>query len=137
MDITPEIVAEFRTNYSQFSNVTTWPDSIVTQALCEADVVTGSSRWGAYQNECHNIKQIGMFLYAAHWLSVYYPKGGDMPPDPNPKWGWDSKTVRSQSISYATGSGKISPEDAWLFSSVFGQQYYTWMRIVGLGGVAV
>ena len=80
MPITAAIIAAFRATYPQFSNTTIWPDSIVTQALCEGDSETGSSRWGAYEDECHNFKQRGMFFYAAHWLTVYYPRGGDQPP---------------------------------------------------------
>lgn len=137
MEITAAIIAAFRTNYPQFSDLVVWPDTLLTQALCEADAVTGSSRWGAYLDQCGNTKQRGMFFYAAHWLTVYYPKGGDQPPDPNPKWAWNSKTVRSQSISYDTGTSNLGPENAWLLSSIFGQQYYRLMKMVGLGGVAL
>lgn len=135
--ITPEVIAEFRTAYPQFADLTTWPDSIVEKALCEGDVATGSSRWGAYQDECHNFKQRGMFLYAAHWLTVYYPRGGNQAPDPNPNWAWNSKTVRSQSISYDTGSQNLNPSDAWLLSTLYGQQFYREMRKAALGGVSV
>jgi hypothetical protein len=137
MEITAEIIAEFRTNYPQFSNTTTYPDSVVTKALCEGDVKTGSSRWGAYQDICQNFKQRGMFLYAAHWISVYYPKGGDEPPATNPTWAWNSKTVRNQSISYDTGVKDLSPTNAWLLSTIFGQQFYGEMKKAALGGVSV
>ena len=64
MPITAEIIAEFRARYPQFADTAVWPDSVVSSALCEADAQTGSSRWGAYQDDCHNTKQRGMFFYA-------------------------------------------------------------------------
>lgn len=137
MDITAEIITDFRNNYPQFSNVTTWTDAIVTQALCEGDSQTGSTRWGAYQDECHNTKQRGMFLYAAHLLTVYYPRGGDQTPSSDPSWAWNSKSLGDASVSYNTGSSDVSPGNAWLLGTLFGQQFYRIMRTVALGGFSV
>ena len=135
--ITPEIIAEFRTAYPQFADEITWPDSVVEKALCEGDVATGSSRWGAYQDECHNFKQRGMFLYAAHWLTVYYPRGGNQPPSVTPAWAANSKSVGDESILFNTGMQNLNPSDAWLLSTLYGQQFYRELRKAALGGVSV
>jgi hypothetical protein len=78
MDITAEVIADFRIwplGGQAFSSTTDFPDNLIQYALCEADTETGSKRWGTYQADCRNLKQRGLFYYAAHWLAVYYPEG--------------------------------------------------------------
>lgn len=137
MPITAEIIAEFRARYPQFADTAVWPDSVVSAALCEADAQTGSSRWGAYQDDCHNTKQRGMFFYAAHLLTVYYPNGGNQTPSSDPTWGWNSKSLGDASVSYDTGSSNLSPYNAWLMSTLYGQQFYRLMKFVSIGPIAV
>lgn len=136
MDITAAIITSFRTAYPQFGSLTLWPDPIVTIALCEGDSETGGKGWGGYQDDCHNFKQRGMFLYAAHWLTVSYPMGGNSTANSNPTWAANSKSVGDESISYNTGSDSLNPSSAWLLSTLYGQQYTRLRRRAGMGAIA-
>ena len=140
MDITPEIIAAFRGAYPQFSDDTEWPDSIVGQALCYADAETGSCRWGAYEDDCHNFKQRGMFLWAAHWLTVMYPKGGNGGESGNGGGSGgpvSSKSVRDESIGFAINPVDVGSDKQWLGSTGFGQQFLMLKRRAGMGAVVV
>lgn len=139
--IDANIIADFRTwplGMQAFSDTTKYPDSLIQYALCEADTETGSCRWGAYEAECHNLKQRGLFYYAAHWLSVYYPAPNGIDSDANQEARLNvaSKTVGDESISYRVPA-MMEVSDDWLTWSVYGQQYYRLRKRVGMGALAV
>lgn len=141
MDITTDVIVDFRTwplGMQAFSDTTKYPDSLIQYALCEADAETGSSRWGAYEAECHNLKQRGLFYYAAHWLSVYYPAPNGIDSDANQeaRLNVESKTVGDESISYRVPA-IMQVSDDWLTWSVYGQQFYRLRKRVGIGCLAV
>lgn len=141
MDITTDVIVDFRTwplGMQAFSDTTKYPDSLIQYALCEADTETGSCRWGAYEAECHNLKQRGLFYYAAHWLSVYYPAPNGIDSDANQEARLNvaSKTVGDESISYRVPA-MMEVSDDWLTWSVYGQQYYRLRKRVGMGALAV
>lgn len=141
MDITAEIITAFRAAYPAFSVVATWPDSVVDMALCEGDAETGGSGWGGYVDECHNFKQRGMFMYAAHWLAATYPNGAvdDTAMSGTAKNQVASKSVGDESVSYAV----VAPQNVsdagqgWLASTAFGQQFMRLRRRAGMGARAV
>ncbi len=140
LEITPEIIAAFRAAYPKFSNTTTWPDSIVEQALCYADAETGSSGWGVYDDECHNFKQRGMFLWAAHWLTVMYPNGGDGSESGSGGGSGgptSSKQVRDESASFAINAVDVGSDKQWLGATGFGQQFLQLKRRAGMGARVV
>lgn len=138
MDITPEIIASFRAANTAFSNVTTYPDAMVSGALCEADAETGGKGWGGYQDECHNFKRRGMFLYACHYLAVLYPNGAAGAISGGTKGIVASKAVGDESVSMYTGSyAGLRAGDEWLAASVFGQQWLRLRRRAGMGARAV
>lgn len=133
MDITPAIVADFRAYFGeQFADTNTWPESIVSDVLCEADAETGGSGWGAFALDCHNFKRRGMYLFAAHWLTFFY---GD---DPAAGIGGiarlntQSKSVGDESISYRVASMMDAGNDALTYT-VYGQQFYRLRRRAGMG----
>lgn len=141
MDITTDVIVDFRTwplGMQAFSDTVKYPDSLIQYALCEADTETGSCRWGAYEAECHNLKQRGLFYYAAHWLSVYYPAPNGIDSDANQEARLNvaSKTVGDESISYRVPA-MMEVSDDWLTWSVYGQQYYRLRKRVGMGALAV
>lgn len=141
MDITPEIIASFRTRYPQFSDNTKWPDPVLEIALCEADAETGGCRWGAYEDKCNNFKQRGMFAYAAHYLTVTYR--GDASDDNNVSAGAKqnvaSKSVGDESVSYNVNKGlaDLAAGDEWLATTQWGQMYLRLRRRCGMGAIAV
>lgn len=138
MDITPAMIASFRVANPEFSNVTTYPDSMASGALCEADSETGGRGWGTYEDECHNFKQRGMFLYACHYLAVLYPSGAAGSLSGGAKGIVASKGVGDESVSMYTGTyAGLRAGDEWLAASVFGQQWLRLRRRAGMGARAV
>ena len=132
MDITAEIVTAFRTAYPEFADLTAWPNTTVTTALCEGDAETGGACWGGYDaTDCHNFKARGMYLYAAHWLRVSYPTAAGAT-TPGSKSGTAqlsvaSKSVGDESIAFNTGNlSTLTVGDSWLAATQYGQQ---WMRL--------
>lgn len=139
MIIDIDVITDFRIwplGMQAFADTDKFPDSLIQYALCEADSETGSSRWGIYQAECHNLKQRGLFYYAAHWLSVYYPNGVDSDVNQEARLNVASKTVGDESISYRVPSMMWSGDD-WLSFSVYGTQFMRLRRRVGMGALAV
>jgi len=125
MEITPEIIADFRSAYPLFTDITDWPDSIVSDALAQGDMNTNGCHWGSFVlGDAGNRKRRGMYLYAAHVLVLTYPNGGSDPSDQDPyqRSRVASKSVGDESISYAI-VGASSAGDEWLGSSQFGQQF--------------
>ena len=136
MEITQEIIDAFRLVYPAFT-APTWTDDTVSQALCEGDAETGGRGWGAYENDCHNFKQRGMFLYAAHYVSSMYPRGSASLAG-GAKWAVSGKSVGDESTSYNNGSlANASVGDAWLATTAFGQQWLRLRRRAGMGARAV
>lgn len=139
MIIDIDVITDFRIwplGMQAFADTTKFPDSLIQYALCEADSETGSHRWGIYQADCKNLKQRGLFYYAAHWLSVYYPNGVDSETNQEARLNVASKTVGDESISYRVPA-MMEVSDDWLTWSVYGQQYYRLRKRVGMGALAV
>ena len=137
MDITPEIVSDFRAAYPLFSDATEWPDSITVDALGQGDMSTNGCHWGAFVlGDATNRKRRGMYLYAAHVLVTTYPGGASDPSsqDPYQRSRVQSKAVGDESVSYAiVATGSVG--DEWLGSTQFGQQYLRLSRQFGVAYV--
>ncbi len=137
MEIKPEIITAFREFSPVFFSVETWPDSVLDSYLCNADAETGGSGWGAYDNVCGNLKQRGMFLYAAHSLLSEYPSGYCVNGvNADAKSQVSSKSVGDESVSFNVVS-PINGGDQWLLSTQYGQQFSRLRKRAGMGAVAV
>ena len=139
VDITQELVDSFRSAMRAFSDDTKWPDDIVSQALCEADVETGSTRWGGYKDDCKNFKRRGMFYFAAHWLSSTYGSAGASDPSnisPEARLNVSSKSVGDESIGYRITAIQTTGDD-WLSTTSYGVQYLRLRDRAGAGAVCV
>lgn len=139
MDINNAIVADFRGTPSMvaFSDTTKWPDSFIEQALCEADAETGSSRWGPFDTDCHNLKKRGMYLYAAAFMVNNYGDGGPLTTTSGEaRLNVASKSIGDESIQYRVPS-MMEVSDDWLTWSHYGQQFYRLRKRAGMGAVAV
>lgn len=138
VDITAALIASFRAAMVAFTDDTKWPDSVLEQALCEADAETGGQRWGAFEDECRNLKRRGMYYFAAHWLSITYPSGATDPGSisPTARLNVSSKSVGDESITYRVGAIQETEED-WLSLSNYGVQFLRIRRRVGMGALAV
>lgn len=139
MDITNAIVADFRGTPSMvaFSDTTKWPDSFIVEALCQADAETGSSRWGPFDTDCHNLKKRGMYLYAAAWLvNNFLDSGPLVSASGEARLNVAAKSIGDESITYRTPS-MLSAIDDWLSFSHYGTQFMRLRKRVGMGAVAV
>lgn len=135
MEITQDIINDFRNLNAPFADTCEWPRDIVESALCEAQDETKSCRWGEY-GQC-NQKQRGLFLYAAHALISTYPLGAsdESAQDASTKSLVSSKSVGDESVNYAS-SGEMGSGNQWLASTAYGQRFMRLRRRVGMGAVA-
>lgn len=139
MIITPEILSAFRADplLSAFTDATKWPDDLVTEALCEADTETGSSRWGAFELACGNFKWRGMKYFAAHWLATNFGTlGAGAPPNSDARLNVAQKAVGDESIGYRVAAMMDAGND-WLTYTNYGQQFYRLKKRAGMGAKAV
>ena len=137
--ITPEIIASFRTAQPAFGDVVKWPDSVVTEALCEGDVETGGKGWGGFEDICSNFKRRGWYYYAAHWLaSTYLTQDATDPSAISPiaRLNVSGKSVGDESIQYRITAIQNTGDD-WLSTTNYGVQYLRLRRRAGMGAIAV
>lgn len=135
-DITATVIADFRTAYPAFEDDTLYPDTIIEQALCDADAETGGRGWGVYGDDCRNFKRRGMFLYAAHWLAVTYPNGSGSASG-GAVFPVSAKTVGDESVNYSTPAIPEGSGDGWFYGSQWGEQFLRLRRRAGMGARAV
>jgi len=139
VDITAEVITAFRDKMKAFGDLTKWPDDVVEDALCEADAETGGKRWGAYEDECRNFKQRGMFYFAAHWLATTYlnqTAADESAISPTARLNVASKSVGDESVTYRVGAIQATEED-WLSLTNYGVQFLRLRRRAGMGALAV
>lgn len=143
MEITDQIISDFREWYDEFSDTTQWSNPAVKKALCKADFQTGSSRWGVYNFEdmCGNFKALGLFAYAAHILSIsnaakMTTQAGQIATAIAPV---SSKSVGSESVGFARSSGGVHATgfDDLLNSTVYGQEYLGYWNSASQGAIIV
>ncbi len=141
MDITTEIVDHFRVKQPAFADVKVWPKESVFEALVEANAETGGSGWGVYDPDSQgNLKQRGLYYFAAHWLSVTYPtsEGASAPANivATARLNVASKSVGDESITYRVGAIQDTEND-WLSLTNYGVQFLRLRRRAGMGARAV
>lgn len=139
MFIDANVIAAFRIwplGGQAFADTLKFPDSLVQYALCEGDSETGSSRWGSYQEECHNLKQRGMFYFAAAWLSMFYPDGINSDVNQEARLNVASKSIGDESVEYRVPQ-MLEVSNDFLTWSVYGQAFYRLRKRVGMGALAV
>ena len=78
----------------------------------------------------------GMFLYTAAWLSMYYPdgKGGDV--NTEARLNVASKSVADESIAYRVPQ-MMEVNNDFLTFTIFGQEFYSLRKKIGMGALAV
>ncbi|AUR83647.1 head completion adaptor [Vibrio phage 1.038.O._10N.286.51.C2] len=143
MEITDQVISDFREWYDEFSDTTVWSNPSVKKALCKADFQTGSSRWGSYvyADMCGSFKALGLFAYAAHILSISNAakKTTQMGQIASSVAPVSSKSVASESVGFARSSGRPNSNgfDDLLASTVYGQEYLGYWNAASQGAVMV
>jgi hypothetical protein len=141
MIITQEILDAFRLWEPPFSDVTKWPDNVLTRAFSEAFPECGGSGWGAFDvTDWQNFKLRGVFNFAAHWMSVKYNTGqGATDPsvsNASARLNVAAKSVRDESVTYRVG-GIQSTQNDWLSLTNYGVQFLRQRDKVGMGAIAL
>lgn len=138
MDITPEIITDFRNYFNgQFSDVTTWPDNLLNEILAMADAETGGSGWGKFVlGDGHNFKRRGMYLYAAAYLSSVYGTDPSNGIASDARLNVADKSVGDEHVSYRVPQ-MLPAGDDFLTYTVYGQEFYRLRRRAGMGARAV
>lgn len=136
IEITTDIIRDFRLKQPAFSDTGEWPNPVLISALEEADSETGSSRWGQYENRSN--KQRGMFFYAAHWLAISYPKKArdNSRVNASPSLTVSSKSIGDESVSYAVPAS-ANETAAWLNTTNYGQQFLKLKKRISVGAMVV
>ncbi|PWC10666.1 DUF4054 domain-containing protein [Brenneria roseae subsp. americana] len=136
MEITAQIVSDFRDYYPEFSDEATWPDSGVVIALEEGDAETGK-RWGVYPDgRVVSIKKRGMFAFAAHRLIMRQRSAGG---DVGAAYAISGKSVGDESTSFAVPS--VTMDDLTINGDLpltaYGVEFMRLRRRAGTGGVMI
>lgn len=140
MDITPEIVDNFREYFPEFSDAEKWPSPTLTRFLTEAADEVGS-RWGAYNYVKLSLATRGLFNYAAHKLTLWAKttaatNAGVTPVVPGKV---ASKSVGDESTSYAVNPLGMDDYARYgdLTSTAYGVEFVRLRRRAGVGAVTV
>lgn len=140
VEITPEMLTEFRASQRAFSNPSKWSDEALTEGFCEALPECSGTGWGALDiTDCQNFKRRGVFYYVAHWLSVTYTDAGDANPasvTSTARLNTASKSVGDESITFRVGAIQKT-EDDWLSLTNYGVQYLRLRKRAGMGARVV
>ncbi|HEN3587085.1 DUF4054 domain-containing protein [Yersinia enterocolitica] len=135
MDITAQIVADFREYYPEFSDITLWPEREVTQALEEGDSETGQ-RWLKYHASPASIKKRGLFAFAAHRLVM---RKRAIDGDVGAAYAISSKSVGDESTSFAVPA--VTADDLNINGDLplttYGVEFLRLRRRAGTGGMMV
>jgi Protein of unknown function (DUF4054) len=127
----PLTVAQFRLDFPEFANTTTYTDSMIQFWLTLAASLINAAAWGALATQ-------GQELITAHYLvgavkNQLAAAGGGMPGQVGVV---SSKSAGPVSGSYNTELGALEGGGDWNTTS-YGQQYLKLARLMGAGVVSV
>lgn len=125
VDITDEVIADFRRFCPAFSDFNEWPSQVIEQRLIEGDCETGAEAWGLYRpGDGRSTKRSGMFYYAAHQLASFYGESANDPTDieSSARLNIASKSIGDESVSYRISAIENTSED-YLSTTVYGVNF--------------
>lgn len=130
MDITSQILIDFRTIFPEFADSTKFSDVQLNVALHDAEEETGGSCWGSYTQ--YSIKQRAMFNFAAHKLvsNKFRTQQVAMGAAPSFAAPLSSQSVKDESQSFAVPTD-FSSADAGLMATSYGQEFLRLSKKVG------
>lgn len=137
MDITEQIISDFRAYYPAFQSEEDWPDSEVRLALEEGDAETGR-RWGRYTvpRLAQSIKKRGMFAFAAHQLVM---RKRAQSGDAGAAYAISGKSAGDESTSFSVPS--VTTEDLTVYGDLpltsYGVMFIRLRRRAGTGPIMV
>ena len=139
IEVTPEIIADFREFYPEFSDTAAWTDAQVTKALYVARGELGACRWGDYKP--YSLLQRGWFALAAHYLTWRKATTDATTADGSAStpYAQASKSVRDESVSYAipAANASLTTWEAAMALTPYGLEYLHLRDRAGMGAVCV
>ena len=118
-------VADFRTRFPEFSDVTDYPDATIQLNIDDA-VLEVSTNFGTYQD-------VATLFLAAHFLAV----SGDATSGAyGSVGGIASDSVDGVSTSYSTAAVK-NQNDQFLSSTIYGQRFLAYRQKIAIGNVKI
>lgn len=139
VDITAEVIEDFRRFLPAFSDPTKWPEESVLSALEEGDVKTGGSCWGQFVLRSYrSSKRRGMYFYAAHLLASYYGSDGTDRSNVSSeaRLNISSQQVGDESVTYRVTEMEPTVTD-FISTTIYGVRFLELRRSVTCGIVAV
>jgi hypothetical protein len=129
MTVTP---AQLRSDFPEFANTTTYPDSLVNMWLTVANSLVNPIRWAELTN-------LGIELVTCHHLAISAKDQlaaavGGAPGEV--KGPTASKGVDKVSLSYDTGAVSMTDAGFWNMSA-YGVRFLGLARMFGAGGLQV
>jgi len=127
--------ATFRSHFPEFADETTYPDARVQLFIDTGSVMFNPYRWGYYL-------PLGVELFTAHMLSLgqyaaLRASAGAGATAPGVAAGLiSSKSVSKVSVSFDFSSTAMDGAGPWNYT-IYGQQLYWWMQVIGTGGVEI
>lgn len=125
--------ATFRSHFPEFADDTVYPDARVQLFLDTGSVMLNPHRWGYYL-------PLGVELFTAHMLALGQyaanrAMGGGQNAVPGIASGlMSNKSVSKVSVGYDVNVTAMKDAGPWNYT-IYGQQLYWWMGVVGTGGV--
>ncbi len=130
MEISEDIICDFRRFFPPFSDRNNWPSEIIRQQMIEADCITGGLCWGKFNiDDDHNLKKRGMYFYTAHLLAYFFGNSANDPTnvEASARLNIASKSVGDEAVSYRITAMESTIDDA-ISTTVYGVQFMTLRR---------
>jgi hypothetical protein len=124
-------VAQFRSDFPEFSDPATYPDSLITMWLTVASQLVNPERWGA-------LLTIGQELFTAHYVVIAArDQAAAAVTIPGTVRGLQTaKSVGDVSASYDFSS-LLNPDAGFWNQTTYGQRFYGFQRLMGAGPIHV
>lgn len=140
IEVTPEIIADFRAFYEEFTDSSVWSDSKITKALYIArGEFGGCANWGDYKP--YSFFQRGWFALAAHYLTWNSATTEATTADGSAStpYAQSSKSVRDESVSYAIpgANDSLTTWEAAVALTPYGLEYLHLRSRAGMGAICV
>ena len=123
----------FRSHFPEFGDDTVYPDARVQLFIDTGSVMLNPYRWGSYMT-------LGVELFTGHMLALgqyaaLRAAGGGAGAVPGISSGlMTNKSVSKVSVGYDVSVTAMEGAGPWNYT-IYGQQLYWWMQVVGTGGV--
>ena len=125
-------VSQFRADFPEFSNTTTYPDTLITYWLAVAALLVDPARWGT-------LATAGQELVTAHYLVLGMRDRAAAAAGNAPGQVVGLQTAKGAAdlnVSYGYENVLVEGAQAWN-QTTYGQRYFMLARMFGAGGLQI